>query len=98
MATDRPLTSKEVSQLKPEPATEPPPAEERVLATAFVGGGANDPPPTIGSRITRVGPARGPATWQVDLITSAAAQPPRLPEAELFPVEKPKRPSRAKRD
>jgi V8-like Glu-specific endopeptidase len=98
MANDDPLTPEEVAKLEPEPATEPPPAEQHVIATSFLTSSKDDPHPVVGSRLTRLGSARGSTTWQVDLTTNLTGGPGSPPRCELFPVDKPKRPSRRARD
>ena len=87
---DRPLMPEELKRLEPEPATEPEPTGERVIATAFLSG-PNDLKPEVGTRLTRIDSARGVTSWQVDLTTNLrdiAASPPHF---ELWPVDRAKR-------
>jgi V8-like Glu-specific endopeptidase len=94
MAADRPLTTEEVKRVKPEPASEPPPDREHTIATTFATSAKGDPPPLVGSRITRVASGRGTTTWQIDLTTNLTGGPAFAPKCELIPVEKPSRPAR----
>jgi V8-like Glu-specific endopeptidase len=98
MAATEPLTPEEVRKLPPEPATEPPPAEPHVIATSFRTSKKGDPDPVVGTRLTRVSSARGVTTWQVEVTTNISGGPGAPPRCELFPLEKPARPSRRVRD
>ena len=90
MANDRPLTPQELKRLKPEPATEPEPVRERVIATTFLSG-PDDLKPQVSSRLTRIHSARGATSWQVDLTTNLPDIATSPPPFELWPVKRAKR-------
>ena len=76
---DPPLSREEYERLEPQLPTEPEPAQERVLATAFISGPDAEDPSAIRTRTERVENADGTSGLQVELVTDLPEEATRPP-------------------